>query len=315
MEKNTILAILELECTPDLLIERTIWLSRTFDLNVHLVLFEPKSGALVGGFAVSNEADDIRKDIERIQGELIEKFAAKIRGEGIEVTTSILRERPLADNVLALAHENEPKLVVKSTRYHNQAERSTMVDSDWQLMRLCPYPLWFVKSESMPEKPVVIAAVDPSNAHDKPAALDHEIVRTAKAVAQATEGSAHLLHVYERLIGIGSAANKALKPVRLPIDEIDARTKRKHREALDALAEANHVDAEFLHQLPGRTEEILPVFARSKGAALVVMGALARGGLKRMIIGSTAERTIDHFDCDVMIVRLGDRQFYEEWND
>lgn len=314
-EKNTILAILELECTPDLLIERTIWLAHTFDLNVHLVLFEPNSGALVGGFAISNEADDIRKDIERIQGELIEKFAAKIREEGIEVTTSILRERPLADNVLALAHENVPKLVVKSTRYHNQAERSTMVDSDWQLMRLCPYPLWFVKAQSMPDKPVVIAAVDPSNAHDKPAALDHEIVRTAKAVAQAAEGSAQLLHVYERLIGIGSAANKALKPVKLPIDEIDARIKKKHREALDALAEANDVDAEFLHQLPGRTEEILPVFARSKGAALVVMGALARGGLKRMIIGSTAERTIDHFDCDVMIVRLGDRQFYEEWND
>lgn len=314
-DKNTILAILELECLPDLLIERTIWLARTFELDVHLVLFEPNSGALIGGFAVSGEAEDIRKDIERIQDELVEDYAAKIRDEGIEVTTSILRERPLADSVLALAYENVPKLVVKATRYHNHAERSALVDSDWQLMRLCPYPLWFVKVENMPKNPMVVAAVDPSHAHDKPAALDYEIVRTAQAVARAAKGSAHLLHVYERLIGIGSAANKALKPVKLPIDEIDARIKNKHREALDALAEVNSVEAEHVHQLPGKTEEVLPAFARTKGAALVVMGALARWGLKRMIIGSTAERTIDHFDCDVLIVRLGDRQFYEDWND
>jgi universal stress protein E len=313
--KNTVLAVLEFDCFPDLLIERTAWLAQTFDLDVHLVLFEPNSGALLGGFSVSSEADNLRKDMERVQVELVEQFAERLRKQDLTVTTAVLRERPLADHVLELASEITPKIVVKSTRYHNQAERSILVDSDWQLMRICPYPLWFVKADEMPDKPMIVAAVDPSNAHDKPAALDYEIVRTAKAIAQATEGTAQLLHVYERLVGIGSAASKALKPVKLPIDEIDARIKRAHREALDALAQTNEVPAEHVHQLPGKTEEILPVFTRTKGAALVVMGALARWGLKRMIIGSTAERTIDHLDCDVLIVRLGDRQLYEDWND
>jgi universal stress protein E len=101
----------------------------------------------------------------------------------------------------------------------------------------------------------------------------------------------------------------------LPIDEIDARTEKKHREALDALAEANAIPADQVHQLPGKTEQGLPVFSRTQGASLMVMGALARWGLKRMIIGSTAERTIDHLACDVLVVRLGDRQIYGDRND
>lgn len=314
-EKKTVLAVLEFDCFPDLLLERTAWLARTFNLNVHLALYEPNDGALLGRFSVSSEADQIRTDMERIQDELVEQFAAKIRSADLDVTTSVLRERPLADSVVRLASDIVPIIVAKSDRYHSEAERSSMVDSDWQLMRICPFPLWFVKAKEMPDNPQVIAAVDPSHSHDKPAALDHEIVRSANAVARAAGGTAHLLHVYERLAGIGEAANKALNPVKLPIDEIDARTEKKHREALDALAEANAIPADQVHQLPGKTEQVLPVFSRTQGASLLVMGALARWGLKRMIIGSTAERTIDHLACDVLVVRLGDRQIYGDRND
>jgi nucleotide-binding universal stress UspA family protein len=33
------------------------------------------------------------------------------------------------------------------------------------------------------------------------------------------------------------------------------------------------------------------------------MGALARWGLKRAILGSTAEKVLDHLPCDILIVR------------
>jgi universal stress protein E len=233
-EKNTLLAIIELDCSSDTLLDRTAWIARAFDFKVHLVLFEPDSAA----------------------------------------------------------------------------ERGILVDTDWQLMRTCPYPLRFVKAENMPMNPVIIAAVDPSNAHDKPAALDHEVVRTAKAVAEVAEGEVHLLHVYERLVAIGDAAKRAFKSSKLPIDEIDARIKNEHRNALDALATACEVNTDQAHQLPGRAHEIMPTFARSRNAGLVVMGALARWGFKKMIIGSTAERVMDHMACDVLIVRLSDQQLY-----
>ena len=49
--------------------------------------------------------------------------------------------------------------------------------------------------------------------------------------------------------------------------------------------------------------DILPAFAREYDADLVVMGALARTGLKRRILGSTAEQVLDNLPCDILIVR------------
>jgi universal stress protein E len=36
---------------------------------------------------------------------------------------------------------------------------------------------------------------------------------------------------------------------------------------------------------------------------IVVMGAISRSGLKRLIIGNTAERVLDFLECDVLIVK------------
>ena len=57
-----------------------------------------------------------------------------------------------------------------------------------------------------------------------------------------------------------------------------------------------------MHQLPGRAHELLPSFAQSHGASLIVMGALSRSGLKRRFIGNTAARVLDHLPCDVLVI-------------
>ncbi len=77
----------------------------------------------------------------------------------------------------------------------------------------------------------------------------------------------------------------------------------EHRAALDALAGDFGIDEKVVHQLPGTTRELLPMFARTHNVGLVVMGGLARWSLKRAVIGSTAERVLDSLPCDVMVVR------------
>jgi universal stress protein E len=196
-----------------------------------------------------------------------------------------------------------PRYIVKGTQYHTTAERSIFVDTDWQLIRSCPYPLWLVKPHEIREKPVIVAAVDPTHSHDKPGALDQVIIDSANTIAGASGGEVHLLHTYHRLIGVGREATRTFKPIELPVEELSRKVQEEHRKLLDALARENDIDDEHVHQLPGDTREILPMFARTHGADLVVMGALARWGLKRAIIGSTAERVLDHLPCDILIVR------------
>ena len=89
------------------------------------------------------------------------------------------------------------------------------------------------------------------------------------------------------------------------IEELDKNIKEEHRRLLDALAETNGIAPDDVHQLPGRTRELLPTFARAHGANLVIMGAVSRAGLKQRIVGSTAEQVLDHLPCDILIARSG----------
>jgi len=302
-DKDKILVMIELENSPHAVVDRAVWVAKLMDCELELLLCDPTTSALGDGFFVSNEAKEIGQKIRQAQEEMIDELAEDARKQGVPVTTDVLEERPIADGALARALDSNPRFVMKGTQYHSMAERAILVDTDWQLIRRCPYPLWLVKPGDFREEPVVIASVDPTHEHDKLAALDQAIIDAAKSIAGPIGGDVHLFHTYQRLIGIGSEVNKTFKPIRLPIDEVDERMKKEHREALDALAEKNGVDKEHTHQLPGRTRELLPTFARSNKADLVVMGGLARWGIKRMVIGSTTERVLDHLPCDILIVR------------
>ena len=171
------------------------------------------------------------------------------------------------------------------------------------------FPLWLVKPHEMHDKLRIVASVDPTHSHDKPAALDQVIVDAAGDVAHRGGGEVHLLHTYQRLIGVGHEATRTFKPIELPIEELDQRIQEEHRKQLDTLAEANNIAEDQIHQLPGKTREILPTFVRSNNFDLVVMGAIARWGLKRAVIGSTAERVLDVLPCDVLIVRTSHLDF------
>ena len=302
-DKDRILVIVEPDVHPTEVVARATWLAGLAKCDLELVLCDPDIGALREGFFVSNEARDIAENIRAAQKEMIEDLAAAPREAGISVATDVLEERPIADGILHRAVDMNPRYIVKGTQYHSTAERSIFVDTDWQLVRSCPFPLWLVKPHDMGEKPTIVAAVDPTHSHDKPAALDQVIVDNAKAVAAASGGEVHLLHTYHRLVGVGREATMTFKPIQLPVDELSKKIQKEHREALDALAKENNIDDEHTHQLPGDTREILPMFARTHSADLVVMGALARWGLKRAVIGSTAERVLDHLPCDILIVR------------
>jgi len=57
------------------------------------------------------------------------------------------------------------------------------------------------------------------------------------------------------------------------------------------------------HLIAGLTHEELPAIAEKVGADVVVMGAVARNRWKRLFIGATAERTLEHLPCDLLIVK------------
>ncbi len=298
-----ILVVVEPDYEPLVVVERAIWLAKLMNCDIQLLLCDSTANPLPIAVIATDKAGELARAIRQAQQELVAELADKARAEGIVVMTEIVEERPIAEIVLERAEVSRPKVIMKGTQFRSTAQRSMLVDTDWFLARKCSSPLWFVKGSQFGEAPTIVAAVDPTHSHDKPAILDDTIIELAKFISGQLGGELHLFHSYQRLAEISTRAIRMFKPVKLEVEKIDKKIKKEHRDALDALAKRNDIAQEFVHQLPGRTNELLPSFVRSKNAQLVVMGALSRWGLKRMAIGSTAERVMDHLPCDILIVK------------
>jgi universal stress protein E len=300
---DTVLAIIELDRFPNDVASRAAWIARRFDCDLELVLSDPTAAILRESFIVSNEAQLIADNIKGAQEKILEELAASTANRNLKITHKVLDDRPAADAIIARALEVSPKFIIKGTEHHSPAERARFTYTDWRLIRKVDFPLWLVKPKEWQEKPLIIAAVDPTHAEDTKATVDQIIVDAGKLLAERCSAELLLLHTYERLVEIGRTAMFSFRPVKLPIDELEKNISAMHRRKLDELASANGIPQTAVHQLPGRTHEILPMFARAKGADLVIMGAVSRRRLMGRVLGSTAERVLDHLPCDVLIVR------------
>lgn len=301
--RNTVLAIVEMERFPLGVAARAARIAKFYDADLKLVLSDPTVSYLRSSFMISVDSKQIAETVSQAQEEELERLVAGIADFGLNVSTSIVQERPASDAIVAMALDCEPLLVVKGTVYHSPAERATFAFNDWQLIRKLNYPLWLVKPSHWGNSPTIVAAVDPMHPHDEKGELTQVIVDTAKSLADKCGGKLLLLHTYERLEEVSSFAKLEFKPMKVPVRELEEKMRREHRRHFDALAAKNDIDPNAVHLLPGRTREILPAFARLQNADVVVMGAVARTGLIPRLIGSTAEHVLDHVPCDVLVVR------------
>ena len=300
MSRN-ILCVVEFDKYPEQVVDRAIWLAQSRKCNLHLLVSDPITDFLGESYVYLLESQHIAESIRESQDEALQRLVAKVEAAGLRVEADRATDRHVAELVRREADARQPRYVIKGTHYHNASERASLADTDWELIRELDYPLWFVKPVPFREPPVIVAAVDPVNAHDKPANLDRRIIERARFLADDSGGKLVVLHTYQTIEEIGSRAMWAFKPKKLPVDELNRKIFEEHDRALKSLGESMGLEAADLHLVAGAAHEVLPAFAREQGASLVVMGALARSKLKQRVVGSTAARALDHIPCDVLV--------------
>lgn len=233
----------------------------------------------------------------------LEQLAEPLRQDGIVVTSSAIWDHPLHEGIVRHALEVEADIVVKDTHHHSAIARALLTNTDWNLIRTCPVPLWLVKPTEIGEHPVFIASIDPMNEHDKPAALDDEILQTGKLIAAKTGGELHAFHSYDPRIAVATATANAYVPVSLPFDEIEKQMHEEHEQRFREITSFHEIAEDHTHLLAGLTHEELPEVAESLKADVVIMGAVSRNRWKRLFIGATAERTLEFVPCDMLIIK------------
>jgi universal stress protein E len=221
----------------------------------------------------------------------LEELAKPLRDRGLTVTVDVVWDHPLDLAVIKKAAAHDYWLVAKDTHHHNVLQRTLLTQTDWHLIRKCPEPLLLVKDRKLSAEPNVLAAVDPLNEHDKPAALDDRIFNFGADFARVVRGHLHVVHAFAAPMG-----------VELPPDVRDILAE-EHRKAMNEFLNTHPVVAERSYLYEGLAHECLQQAAKDHAADFVVMGAVARRGLKRLFIGSTAERVLDRLPCDLVIIK------------
>jgi len=251
----------------------------------------------------SRSLQTTRKEVLDGYEKVLETLAEPLRQSGLTVRTRAVWDHPLYEGVVRHAAAINADLVFKDAHHHSAISRALLTNTDWSLIRACASPLWLVKAGDRPEKPVILAAIDPMNEHDKPAALDDEILMLSKALAEASRAEMHVFHSYDPRVAISTATANAYIPVSLPFDEIEKQMREQHEKRFNEMVHYHEIDANHAHLVSGLTHEELPALAKDLNALVVVMGAVARNPLKRLFIGSTAERTLGQLPCDMLIVK------------
>lgn len=233
----------------------------------------------------------------------LDQLAEPLRNAGLIVRTTAVWDHPLYEGIVRHAAATSADIVFKDTHHHSAVERALLTNTDWNLIRTCAAPLWLVKPHEIADKPVFIASIDPMNEHDKPAALDDEIIDLTKTVAEAVGAEVRAFHSYDPRIAVATATANAYIPVSLPFDEIEKQMREQHEKRFNEIVEYHGIEKDKAHLIAGLTHEELPELAANVDAAVIVMGAVARNRWKRLFIGATAERTLEFLPCDLLIVK------------
>jgi universal stress protein E len=233
----------------------------------------------------------------------LEALAAKAAEQGVDAQADARWDRPLDEGILHKIADCNPRYVVKDTHYHPLLKRSIFSNTDWVLIRECPVPLWLVKPGALAEPPVFLATVDPVHDRDKPAELDHHILRLTQKLCAATGGDLHVFHAFNAAPAFAVSADSMAFPVVTSYEETISALRSRHADAVNEVVAGYSIPPANVHVIEGATRDALVSLVEALGADVVVMGAVSRAALKRLFIGSTAEQVLDHLACDVLIVK------------
>ena len=228
----------------------------------------------------------------------LERIAQPLRSDKLEVRVEADWDYPVHEALVRQARRIKADLVVAHAHAGIRLAPWLLHLTDWELLRTCPQPVLIVKSNRAWQRPRVLAAIDPVHAFAKPAGLDDEILKAGQQLCKALRGTLHAMHAFvpdmnPDVVGVSPHV----------IARIARNSEARARLAFERALRSVQVPPSRRHRPWGQPTEAIPRTARGLRAQIVVMGAVSRSGLRRIVIGNTAEQILGNLSCDVLVVK------------
>ncbi len=268
-------------------------------LDAQVELFHCVDATTWPGGAPQRAERVIREGV-RSRRQQLEALAGRIRMSGARVRTSVRWDHPAYAGIVRQVLRHKPSLLIASPTQRGRAKRFWLGRNDFRLIEACPCPVLFMKTRRPYTDAVVLAAVDPSHSFAKPAQLDEQIVRFGGTFATALGGALHAVYAYDPL---PLAALASEVPLGEAAEAMEASAQARARKDFARALKGTRITPSRRHLVPRHPIDAIESTAREMDAGIVVMGAISRSGVKRLVLGNTAERVLDRLPCDVVVVK------------
>ena len=234
-------------------LQRGEWLAQTLGLGLDLLLCDYEQYLSGDRVVDSPGLAELRKNAIDANRERLERMAEPARAKGLDVVVSAVWDNPLDEGIARHVIRTEPAYVVKETHYHSQIGRALFAHTDWNLVRYCPCPLWLAKPHDWPEKPSILAGIDPMHVDDKHADLDVQILDQSSALAKGAEGKLHVFHAF---FSVDHIAAGPIEAGGIIDAGLSTSIEKAHKDSVDNLLKGYAVADDRRHVLAGHPQSL-----------------------------------------------------------
>lgn len=218
----------------------------------------------------------------------------------LDIETRVVWDRPPYEAIIREILRGEPRLVLKDSPYHPAVSRGLLTNTDWQLIRDCPAPLWLVRTAvQWPAAPRIAAFVNPSAGSARPD-MDHRILDEATELGRGLSAEIHAINCHD---SEALPADFCAPCAGIDAAVLNAESQAEQSCSLRDLASSHGIANARIHMRRGQPVDLIPRIAEEMDIHLAVMGAINHSRLRQAFISSTAEQVLDRLGCDVLVLK------------
>ena len=255
---------------------------------------------------LSRLSSDFKVDVESlIRNEKITRLnRIKSRYEKlVPVETKLLTGTVFIEIVKEVLRANHDLLIVEAEN-EKGIRKELLGSNELHLLRKCPCPVWVIKPRHKDTFSRILVAIDPSSSNEETKNLNQKLLELSTSLAKIESAEHHVIHCWR------AYGESMLRSPRYggSLEDVD-----KYVEKMGNLARVNlnnclrpfSINAEdnSVHFINGDPEWIIPDFTKKNDIDLVVMGTLARTGIKGFLIGNAAEKIVSGIHCSLLAVK------------
>lgn len=248
------------------------------NVSLHIVLCDYPSEDFLEDHSIREAKRLFLKEKEDYLKKLIKDYNCDPK----KSTTEVYWNQEWHESVLQVANKRQSALIVKSTKHHSKLERLLKKTSDLMLIRESQCPVLLVNETiSWGSEPCMLAALDLESETPEHTALNNSIIDAIQIFADSFDINPHVVAAQQ--------------------DELDPENKEAIKSELSSQIDIENVR---IHLQQGSPSKVIKQVLHETQAGLLIIGSVARKGLKATVFGNTAEKILDDVRTDILIVNL-----------